>query len=214
MNALIEVDVRRSGGTMKAQESAVSSIPVTAHAETTDVGSRLREARRSQHRTLREVAAAAEVSESFLSQVERAKVSASVATLRRIAVALGVTIGDLFENRPMRQPAVLLAASRPTLTFGLLGRKFHLHTAPDRAFDSFLCEFNPGGSTGDEAYAHGDSEEFLLLLEGAAEFQLGDDLMTLEPDDSIVYRSSTPHRLVADPELGARVLWITSPPSY
>ena len=137
-----------------------------------------------------------------------------MATLRRIAVALGVTIGDLFEDRPMRQPAVLEAASRPTITFGVFGRKFHLHTAPDRAFDSCLGEFDPGGSTGDELYAHGDSEEFLLVLEGSAIFQLGDDSMTLNPDDSIVYRSSTPHRLVADPQRGARILWITSPPSF
>lgn len=199
---------------MSKQESAVSSIPGEAHADKTDVGNRLREARRAQNRTLREVAKAADISESFLSQVERARVSASIATLRRIAVALGVTIGDLFEDRPTRQPAVLEAASRPTITFGVFGRKFHLHTAPDRAFDSCLCEFDPSGSTGDELYAHGDSEEFLLVLEGSAIFQLGDHLMTLNPDDSIVYRSSTPHRLVADPQRGARILWITSPPSF
>ena len=199
---------------MSKQNSAISSLPGEAHTGKTDIGRRLREARRAQNRTLREVATAAEISESFLSQVERARVSASVATLRRIAMALGVTIGDLFEDRPMRRPAVLKAASRPTMTFGVFGRKFHLHTAPDRAFDSCLCEFDPGGSTGDELYSHGDSEECLLVLEGCATFQLGDDLMTLNTDDSIVYSSSTPHRLVADPQQGARILWITSPPSF
>ena len=199
---------------MKGQDAGDSSTRGAQHTDRADVGSRLREARRSQHRTLREVADAAEVSESFLSQVERAKVSASIATLRRIAVALGITIGDLFDDRPARPPSVLLAENRPALNFGLLGRKFHLHTAPDRAFDSLLCEFDPSGSTGDEPYAHGDSEEFLLVLEGAAQFQLGDELMSLKTDDSIVYRSSTPHRLVADSKLGARILWITSPPSF
>jgi len=199
---------------MRGHETTESNNPVSARVDNTDVGSRLREARRSQHRTLREIAATAGVSESFLSQVERAKVSASVATLRRIAVALDVTIADLFEDRPVRQPSVLLAEGRPALKFGQLGRKFHLHTAPDRAFDSLLCEFDPGGSTGDEPYAHGDSEEFLLVIEGAAQFQLGDELMSLKPDDSIVYRSSTPHRLLADPKLGARIFWATSPPSF
>lgn len=199
---------------MTKQESAVSRLVPTAQADLTDIGSRLREARRSQHRTLQEVAAAAGVSESFLSQVERAKVSAAVATLRRIASALGTTIGALFEDRLMRQSSVLLVANRPGSTFGLLGRKFLLNTAPDRAFDTCLCEFDPGGSTGDEPYFHGDSEELLLVLGGSVEFQLGDDSMTLEPDDSIIYRSSTPHRLIADPELGARILWITSPPSF
>lgn len=199
---------------MKGQRDSDSGNRGVHKTDKADVGSRLREARRSQHRTLLEVARAAEVSESFLSQVERAKVSASIATLRRIAVALGITIGDLFEDRPVRQAAVLRAESRPMLNFGLFGRKFHLHTAPDRAFDSLLCEFEPGGSTGDEPYSHGDSEEFLLVIEGAALFQLGDESMSLELNDSIVYRSSTSHRLVADPALGARILWITSPPSF
>lgn len=154
------------------------------------------------------------ISESFLSQLELAKVSASVATLRRIAEALGVTISDLFQDRYFRQPTVLRAEDRPALTFGLLGRKYHLHTAPDRSFDSLLCEFDPGGSTGTEPYAHGDSEELMLLLEGSAEFRLGDEVMTLRADDSIVYRSSIPHGLVADAVRGARVLWVTSPSSY
>ena len=199
---------------MSELEGVGSVAEVGALADDTEVGSRLREVRRGQHRTLREVADAAGISESFLSQVERARVSASVATLRRIAVVLGVTVGDLFQETPSRQPTVLRADNRPTLTFGVFGRKFHLHTAPDRAFDSLLGEFDPGGSTGDEPYSHGDSEEFMLILEGAVRFQLGGEFISLGPNDSMVYRSSVPHRLVADPELGARVLWITSPPSF
>jgi transcriptional regulator with XRE-family HTH domain len=195
--------------------SEPASVPrlVTGPAEI-DVGARLRQVRLARHRTLRDVASAAGVSESFLSQVERARVNASVATLRRIAVALGVTIGDLFQERPAGRLAVLRAADRPSLLFGLFGRKFHLHPAADRAFDVFICEFDPGGSTGPEPYKHGDSEEFLLILDGAAEFQLGPDVVSLATDDSIVYRSSIPHRLVADAELGARTLWVATPPSF
>ncbi len=199
---------------MSDMEFSNSTVPSAIGAEENEIGSRLREVRRGQHRTLRDVADAAGISESFLSQVERAKVSASVATLRRIAVVLGVTVGDLFQETPTRQPTVLRAENRPTLTFGVFGRKFHLHTAPERAFDSLLGEFDPGGSTGDEPYSHGDSEEFMLIVDGAAQFQLGGDNISLGQNDSIVYRSSVPHRLVADPVMGARVLWITSPPSF
>lgn len=199
---------------MSEQVDEVVDATGVGLAKDADVGARLREVRRGQHRTLREVAEAAGISESFLSQVERARVSASVATLRKIAVVLGITVGDLFQELPARQPAVLRAANRPTLTWGVYGRKFHLHTAPDRAFDSLLSEFEPGGSTGAELYSHGDSEEFMLILNGAAELQLGADVFALGIDDSIVYRSSIPHRLEADPVLGVRVLWITSPPSY
>jgi transcriptional regulator with XRE-family HTH domain len=199
---------------MNQKKAEILSVPVTGLVDDGDVGNRLRHVRRSQNRTLHEVAAAARITESFLSQVERAKVSASIATLRRIAVVLGVTIGDLFQDRTVRQPTVLRAESRPVLAFGVLGRKFHLHMAPDRSFDSMLVEFDPGGSTGGEPYTHDDSEELLIVVAGSVELQLGDAVMNLGPEDSIVYRSSIPHRVVADPVVGARVLWVTSPPSY
>ena len=183
-------------------------------AEEADVGARLREVRRARRRTLRDVAAAAGISESFLSQLERRKANATVATLRRVAVALGVTIGDLFQGGGTQGPEVLRAASRPTLAFGLFGRKYLLNSVPGRSFDIFICEFDPGGSTGAEPYAHGDSEEIAVVLDGAATLQLGPDVFELRQSDSIVYRSSTPHRLAADAETGARVLYASTPPSF
>src|SRR5437588_719102 len=59
-----------------------------------DVGERLRDIRRLRRATLRTIAERAGVSESFLSQVERGRASASIASLRRIAGELG---GDVHE---------------------------------------------------------------------------------------------------------------------
>src|SRR5579875_3510847 len=91
---------------MKAGEASVggcSPVPASKDARPdpaggVDVGSRLREVRRARRRTLRHVADAAGISESFLSQIERGHSNASVATLRRIASVLGVRIGDLFDQ--------------------------------------------------------------------------------------------------------------------
>ena len=68
-----------------------------------DVGERLRSIRRLRRATLRTIAERAGVSESFLSQVERGKASASIGSLRRIANALGVAVAYLFE--PCRHKA-------------------------------------------------------------------------------------------------------------
>src|SRR5947208_7337045 len=92
-----------------------------------DVGERLRDIRRLRRATLRTIADRAGVSESFLSQVERGRASASIASLQRIAGALGVSVADLFEPTGSMQPRVLRRAERPTLAFGILGRK-HLIT--------------------------------------------------------------------------------------
>jgi len=179
-----------------------------------DVGERLRLIRTARRCTLREVAERAGLSESFLSQVERGRASASVASLRRIADGLGVSMADLFEPSGPPQPKVLRRADRPTLAFGLLGRKMLLTPRPLQHLEVFAGELDPGGSTGAEQYAHGNSEELFVVARGRVRLELGDEVHDLEEGDSIRYWSSTPHRVTnADDEV-AEVLWIISPPSY
>jgi transcriptional regulator with XRE-family HTH domain len=180
-----------------------------------DVGERLRAIRRLRRITLKTVAERAELSESFLSQVERGRANASVASLKRISAALGVNVADLFEpNGSVSRPRVLRREARPTLTFGTLGQKFMLTPRPLEHLQVILGEFDAGGSTGDEAYTHGDSEELLVVLAGIVSLQLGTEIFELSTGDSIDYRSSTPHRLTNLGGDRAEVMWIISPPSY
>ena len=66
----------------------------TVQASELPVGERLRAIRLLRRRTLKEVAVAAGVSESFVSQLERGRSSASVATLQRLAAAVGIEISE------------------------------------------------------------------------------------------------------------------------
>jgi transcriptional regulator with XRE-family HTH domain len=180
-----------------------------------EVGERLRAIRQLRRRTLRAVAEQADVSESFLSQVERGKASASIASLTRIASALGVAVSDLFEpDGSRRPPRVLRREARPVLAFGKLGRKYMLTPRPLEHLEVFVGELDPGGSTGEEPYTHGDSEELFLVLGGRVHLQLGTDVHELEAGDSIEYRSSVPHRVTNAGETQAEVMWVISPPSY
>jgi transcriptional regulator with XRE-family HTH domain len=189
--------------------------PQVSDAERVDVGERLRAIRRLRRATLKTVADRAELSESFLSQVERGRANASIASLKRIAAALGVNVADLFEpNGSTARPRVLRRDVRPNLAFGTLGRKFMLTPRPLEHLQVIVGELDAGGSTGDEPYTHGDSEELLVVLEGVVSLRLGAEVFELETGDSIDYRSSTPHRLVNVGPDTAEVMWIISPPSY
>jgi transcriptional regulator with XRE-family HTH domain len=180
-----------------------------------DVGERLRAIRRLRRATLRSIADRAGLSESFLSQVERGKANASIASLTRIAAALSVHVADLFEPDHARaDPRVLKRARRPTLAFGNLGRKQLLTPRPLDQLEVIAVELDPGGSTGDEPYVHGDSEELIVVLAGSVHIQLGEHVYELERGDSIDYRSSTPHRVVNAGDDVAEVIWVISPPSY
>jgi transcriptional regulator with XRE-family HTH domain len=192
----------------------MSSRPTSEEASV-DVGERLRAIRRLRRVTLKTVAQRADLSESFLSQVERGRANASVASLKRIAAALGVNVADLFEpnGRPSR-PRVLRREGRPALAFGNLGRKFMLTPRPLENLQVTVGELDVGGSTGDEPYTHGDSEELLVVLAGLVSLQLGGEVFELATGDSIDYRSSTAHRLTNIGGEPAEVMWIVSPPSY
>ena len=184
-------------------------------ADGVDVGERLRAIRRLRRATLRSIADRAGLSESFLSQVERGKANPSVASLTRIAAALGVHVADLFEPDQARaDPRVLKRARRPTLAFGKLGRKQLLTPRPLDQLEVIAVELDPGGSTGDEPYVHGDSEELIVVLAGRVHVQLGEHVYELERGDSIDYRSSTPHRVTNAGDDVAEVIWVISPPSY
>jgi transcriptional regulator with XRE-family HTH domain len=179
-----------------------------------EIGERIRAIRLLRRLTLRDVASAAGVSESFVSQLERGRSSASVATLQRLAAALGIEVSDLFAETHQARPRVLRREGRQFLEWGHLGRKALLTPKPFHSLEVVAAEFEPGGSTGDEPYTHGDSEELLFVLAGRVQLQLGKEIFDLGPGDSVNYRSSTPHRVSTPENVAAEVLFVISPPSY
>jgi transcriptional regulator with XRE-family HTH domain len=179
------------------------------------VGEVIRLVRQRRRMTLRELGARAELSQSFLSQLERGLTQVSVASMRRIADALEIQISDLFEDGAGREPRILHRETRPTIPFGDGATKQLLTwQKPLENVEVLTAVLESGGSTGKERYSHGDSEEVLLVFSGTVRLELGERTFTLGPGDSIDYRSSVPHRVAnvgADP---AEVLFVISPPSY
>ncbi len=62
------------------------------------LGERIREARKKAGLTLKQLARRTDLSVSLLSQIERAESSASVSSLFKVAVALGMKLQDLFRD--------------------------------------------------------------------------------------------------------------------
>lgn len=162
--------------------------------------------------SLRGLAAAAGVSSSFLSQLENGRTNASVGSLRKIALALGVTPAQLLDDSAAHTRGVLKAADRPTLP--LHGaEKYVISLPPLRNLEVYAGRFEPGGSTGDEAYSHGNAQELFLVTEGTVVLELGNERFMMHTDDSIEFLSNVPHRVVNESDRPAVVLWINSPPT-
>ncbi len=84
------------------------------------IGDRLRHARTTQHRSLREVSRAARVSLGYLSEVERGRKEASSELLAAICDALELPLADLLTNvaDDVRAVEEVTAAPAPTVPAG------------------------------------------------------------------------------------------------
>lgn len=177
------------------------------------VAERLRRLRKASGFSLRQVADATGTSASFLSQLERGLTGASTSTLIRIANCFGCSIAELFNGTEGPQDPVLRRRDRPGLPPVDGHHKTLISRRPLTHFESYVSEFEPGGSTGDEPYTHGDSHEMILVLAGRVQIDLGSDSHILDEGDSIEFSSSVPHRVANAGDGRASVLFVTSPPT-
>ena len=136
------------------------------------VGGRLRSLRVARRLTLRDIATRAGLSESFLSQLERGQTGATVQSLQRIAEALGIEVSDLFSGDGTQRPRIVRRDDRRPFAWGKLGRKALLTPKPFEFLEVVVAEIEPGGSTGDAPYTHGDSEELFYVVAGTLELTL------------------------------------------
>ena len=58
----------------------------------------------------------------------------------------------------------------------------------------------------DSCFYNHEGEEFLYILEGELEFHYGDEIMRLQPGDSIFYDSATPHGYLSIGDVRARAV--------
>jgi transcriptional regulator with XRE-family HTH domain len=178
-----------------------------------DLGARIRTLRRAAPLTLRKLAERAAVTESFLSQVERGVTSPSIATVQRIARALGLTIAQLFADEPTRR--LVRRAERRRIAYpGLDAVDEFLTASTSGRLQVILSTIEAGGGTGEEPYTHDSDEEVVIVLEGSLEVWVGDEHYLLEEGDALTFPSRLPHRNVNRGDRPARVLFCLTPPSF
>lgn len=177
------------------------------------LGARLKAFRLSRRMSLRALGEASGTTASFLSQLERGTSGAAISTLMKITEALSISVADLFDDRAEARHPILRKGDRQALPQSDGYRKTLLSRQPIRDFAVYVGQFDPGGSTGPDAYTHGDSHEMMLVLSGTVDLWLGPDAFRLQAGDCIEYRSSTPHRVANAGSDLAEVQWIISPVS-
>ncbi len=179
-----------------------------------DLGARIRALRLARGSTLRQLAAQAGVTESFLSQVERGVASPSIASVQRIARALGQSIAELFAADESAGSVVRVGDRRRLVYQGLGAIDEFLTRATDGRLQVIMSTIEPGGGTGDEAYTHDSDEEVVVVLEGVLDLWVGPEHYRLETGDAVTHSSRIPHHNTNPGPGVTRVLFCITPPSF
>ena len=159
------------------------------------IGENIRTLREAAGLTLTAAAEKAALTKSALSKIETGQTSPPIATLLRIAGALGVSIVQFF-NEEQKDPSFVLTRkdkgnilTRDGSQFGYSYEALCLAKRNTGA-EPFLLEIKPGDPAGT---FHHDGQEFIYMLSGRMGVTIGSEQMTLDPGDSLYFDSHIEH---------------------
>lgn len=204
-------------GKQKAVKARASLQANGAVHQPAALGVRLHHARMVRGMTLKELADQSQCSESMLSKIENDKAAPSFATLHRVATALGTNISELYSAPSTGERIVSQAGERPVLVTDNLrtGRGIQMERlipySREHLLQGNIHRIDPGG--GSEAIVH-SGEEIGYVLEGEIELIINGKKMRAKSGDSFHFRSELPHAYRNVGAKIARVLWISTPPTF
>lgn len=182
------------------------------------IGGKIREVREKRSLTLQDLAARTGMTRDSLEQIEAGELVPPVATLLKLARALGVGMARFFEDE---QPAARVSITRLADRRKVARRPHHhegevdyiyeaLETRkPEKHMEPLFVEFRPL-ETGDMVFTCHDGEEFVYVLEGRLEFRTDDRVDVLFPGEALYFDSDQNHSfrgLDGQPARAIVVVW-------
>ncbi len=176
------------------------------------IGEKIRQRRVTYGLTQEELAVRTELSKGFISQVERDITSPSIATLMDILEALGTNISDFFNDKP--QEKIVFSESDVSIKEyeDGLSVAWLIPNAQKNAMEPILIKLQPGAQT--HAQAPHEGEEFAHVLTGSVQLVLGRASYRVKKDESCYYIPSAEHYIKNESKRIAKVLWVSTPPSF
>ncbi|MCX6032154.1 MAG: helix-turn-helix domain-containing protein [Chloroflexi bacterium] len=180
------------------------------------IGARLRDLRQNRNLTLKQVADETGFALSFLSLIERDKVSINVDNLARLARFYGVRMVHFFQSADESPILVTRRGEIASQTRGVgpASAEFRLlaHRA-DARMEPLLIAIGPGH--GDPHYRTHDGDSLLYVAEGRVRLLTeGEETVELAAGDCAYYFGFPGRRIEnASPEHPAAILLVTTPPT-
>ena len=177
-----------------------------------ELGRRVKGERLARDLTLKQVADAAEMSPTHISEIERGRTSPTVGALLRIARALGKPATFFVEEEELPVVSIVRRPDRPTRAVTESGRTLasaSYLTAGIPAGRLRVVELADIGPGRVEGPVH-QGEEILVVLTGSARVTVGEQAYELSEGDSIQFKGTLSHFVERRGDDGTRILWVTA----
>jgi quercetin dioxygenase-like cupin family protein len=175
------------------------------------VGAWVRKLRTEQFLSLRTLARRTDFSPSFISQVENGVVSPSIASMEKIAHALGVSLGEFFAAAATGTGAQIVRVSERLQMSSEWSDAYIEALGPfsGQQLEPVLITLKPGGRSAKHPVTHGN-EEFAYVVAGQPTLTLGPEEHELRPGDAVTIRARELRRWENRSKTPVRILVVAS----
>ena len=178
-----------------------------------EIGEKIRRLRIEKQLTQEELANRCELSKGFISQVENDLTSPSIATLIDILHTLGTNLKELFNDneaeRIIFSSEDMFEKEDEELKYNL---KWLVPNAQKNKMEPIMITLEQNGRYIKEEPHEG--EEFGFVLSGTIYLHLGDKKYKVKKGESFYYKPRENHYISNCGKSKAKVIWISTPPSF
>ena len=178
-----------------------------------DIGEKIKRMRIEKQLTQEELANRCELSKGFISQVENNLTSPSIATLIDILEILGTNLREFFneidDERISFTKDDMFETEDEELKYKL---EWLIPNSQKNQMEPIIITLYPGGQYKEEKPHEG--EEFGYVLAGSIYVHIGDKKSKVKKGESFYFKPRANHYISNVGKKEARVVWVSTPPSF
>ena len=178
-----------------------------------EIGEKIKFLRLQNNLTQEELGDRCELTKGYISMIEKDKTSPSIATLKYILEALGTNLADFFADE--EQAKVVCGGDDYSVKEDSeLNNEicWLIPNAQKNEMEPILVTIGAGGSTYPDNPHEG--EEIGYVLEGSVTIHIGKNISKAKKGESFLIKPDKPHFISNEGKRPAKIMWISSPPSF
>lgn len=177
----------------------------------TKLGEKIKTIRKGKGIKIKQLSARSSLTESSISMIENGKISPSMTTIHKIAMALGVHPIEFFEIEKHKKWYISRKGERERLQFegSDAALEFLIKDGKGSKNEIFVSWLGPNQKSFEEQITH-DGYKFCYVLKGAVEVELGKERVLLNEGDTIFFEAIIPHLWKSVENRESNSMWIIS----